>query len=49
MSPENRQKEIHTIQQILRNNKYNPSIIKDMKNRKKDQVQKEKIKWAKFT
>jgi hypothetical protein len=45
MSPENR----HTIQQILRNNKYNLSIIKDMKHKKKDRVQEEKIKWAKFT
>jgi hypothetical protein len=49
MSPENRQKERHTIQQILRNNKYIPSIIKDMKHRKKDRVQEEKIKWEKFT
>ena len=48
MSPENRQKEIHTIQQILRNNKYNLSVIKDMKHKKKDRVQEEKIKWEKF-
>jgi len=35
MSPENRQKEIHTIQQILRNNKYNPSITKDKHKKKR--------------
>jgi hypothetical protein len=39
MSPQNRRKERHTVQQILSNNKYDPSIIKEMKHKKKDQVQ----------
>jgi hypothetical protein len=49
MLPENRQRERCTIQQILSNNKYDLSIIKDIKHKKKDQVQGEKIKWAKST
>jgi len=49
VSPENRQNERHNIQLILRNNKYIPSIIKDMKHKKEDRVQEEKIKWEKFT
>jgi hypothetical protein len=49
MSPENKQREGRAIQQILGNNKYDPSIIKEIKHKKKDQAQEEKIKWAKFT
>ena len=49
MSPENKQRERRTIQQILSNNKYDPSIIKEIKHKKKDQAQEEKNKWAKFT
>jgi len=49
VSPENKQRERRTIQQILSNNKYDPSIIKEIKHKMKDQAQDVKIKWAKFT
>jgi hypothetical protein len=34
---------------MLSNNKYDASIIKEIKHKKKDQAQEEKIKWTMFT
>jgi hypothetical protein len=47
-------KEKDTIHQILINNKYDPSIIEDVKKKKKNHQKQnteetEKTKWAKFT
>jgi len=42
MSPENRQRDRPTLQHTLSNNKYDPSIIKEIKEKKIDQAQREK-------
>jgi hypothetical protein len=43
------QKENNTIQQILTNNKYDASILKKVKHKKKQKQYIERTKWAKFT
>jgi hypothetical protein len=43
------QKEKDTIQQILMNNKYDPSLIKDKKKENPQKQDTERTKWAKFT
>ena len=51
LTPRSRQKEENTVRQILNNNKYDASIwekIKKQKRNKQDD-QKEKKRWAKFT
>ena len=50
LSTADMQKEKDTIQHILVNNKYDPSILEEIKNKKKRQKHDiETIKWAKFT
>jgi len=42
-------KESNTMQQILANNKYDTSIVRNLSVKKKQKQNKEKVQWAKFT
>jgi len=49
LSPEEQQKESINIQQILKNDGYNTTIVKNASRREKPKQDKNETQWAKFT